>query len=1196
MVIISVLEPIVSDINDNIVSLTWVMEKDNAIIDQSPSTGINILEGDTFSVGITTITYTVTDAGDLSDYCSFTVTVADTTNPVIICPDTIKVECTNEIPAYYNNFAEFVTAGGSAFDNCAVDENSFLWVSDVSDDNTCPETITRTYQIADAYGNTATCEQIIVVDDITPPIVTAPDDYTLEGCDADAITGWTYSETKMVVTASYADSLDVTENCDVDSVYYVDSMTGTCPVVVTRTFTVVDDCGNVGSDTQEITIDDTTDPTFTAPNDTTIYVDENCEYDADVAYTGDVTDEDDNCSSELEATYKDSIDNTDPCNIIITRTWSLVDDCGNEAEDQVQTITVNDTIPPDISCETMDVTVYLRENGEYVLSDSEIASFTTDISDNCTSREDIDYNIFPRSFECIHVGKDVPVSVTATDECGNSSTCETIVTVIDTVPPVALCRDRTFYLDESGEVRIFPIDVDRGGDRASVPEWARTYNPLEGGSYDACGIDVATISKSLFTVDDVGENTVILTVWDPSGNVDSCEAIVTIIDTIPPPPAIDCPDDFMVSTDEGECGAIVYYEAESDFNIIYEPAQGSFFPVGTTTVTATAYNSIGDSISCSFNVTVVDDEDPYIVCPEDIIVTAEPGECEADVIVPPPTEMGDNCDSVTYSNDFNGGTDASGTYPAGTTVVTWTVTDAAGNVATCSITVTVLTLPDAVDDQTSTPENTPVKTDILANDTDCLDSLDPATTAVVTPPQSGDVTIDPATGEALYTPDQDFTGSDQFTYMVCNAAGLCDTATVTINIEYVNKPPVAEDDVNTTHINTQVSGNVLTNDHDPEGEALTVNTTLISNVAHGSVTLNADGSYTYTPANGFTGNDHFEYSVCDPEGLCDTALVTISVFAEPGDENRPPVAVEDNYVGKVNTQVTGNLISNDYDPDGDNITINTTPVSPPASGNLTINSDGTFTFMPDEGFTGIVEFEYSICDDGAPSLCDNAVVSIDIRDVGAVNTTVAVDDAYFTTEDTGIEGDVSENDYDPEGDNQVAFTLVVPTDNGSIALSPNGTFEFIPYAGFTGNDQFIYEVCDDGDPVACDKATVYIVVEEAPEDTIPGPPTPQEPCELLIPNGFSPNDDGINDYFKIYCMEDYPNADIEIYNRWGNLVYDKENYGNTDRWGSVDAWWNGRSTNKMTVGSEKLPAGTYFYILYLNDGSDPITGFVFLNR
>ncbi|MFW5831584.1 MAG: gliding motility-associated C-terminal domain-containing protein, partial [Prolixibacteraceae bacterium] len=79
-------------------------------------------------------------------------------------------------------------------------------------------------------------------------------------------------------------------------------------------------------------------------------------------------------------------------------------------------------------------------------------------------------------------------------------------------------------------------------------------------------------------------------------------------------------------------------------------------------------------------------------------------------------------------------------------------------------------------------------------------------------------------------------------------------------------------------------------------------------------------------------------------------------------------------------------------------------------------------------------------------------------------------------------------------------------------------------------------------------------------------------------------------------FEDYPNAQIEIYNRWGNLVYEQEDYGNEDRWGSTDAWWNGRSTHKWTVGKEKLPTGTYFYILNLNDGSDPITGSVFLNR
>ena len=103
-------------------------------------------------------------------------------------------------------------------------------------------------------------------------------------------------------------------------------------------------------------------------------------------------------------------------------------------------------------------------------------------------------------------------------------------------------------------------------------------------------------------------------------------------------------------------------------------------------------------------------------------------------------------------------------------------------------------------------------------------------------------------------------------------------------------------------------------------------------------------------------------------------------------------------------------------------------------------------------------------------------------------------------------------------------------------------------------------------------------------------------CELFIPNGFSPNDDGIHDYFKISCIENYPNAKIEVYNRWGNLVYEKEEYGNVDRWNTSDMWWDGRSTHKWTVGSEKLPSGTYFYIFYLNDGSETKTGSVFLNR
>jgi hypothetical protein len=76
----------------------------------------------------------------------------------------------------------------------------------------------------------------------------------------------------------------------------------------------------------------------------------------------------------------------------------------------------------------------------------------------------------------------------------------------------------------------------------------------------------------------------------------------------------------------------------------------------------------------------------------------------------------------------------------------------------------------------------------------------------------------------------------------------------------------------------------------------------------------------------------------------------------------------------------------------------------------------------------------------------------------------------------------------------------------------------------------------------------------------------------------------------------YPDAQIEIYNRWGNKIYERENFGNTSRWGAQDAWWNGNSMHDWTVGKDKLPAGTYFYILKLGDGSDPITGYIFLNN
>jgi len=128
-----------------------------------------------------------------------------------------------------------------------------------------------------------------------------------------------------------------------------------------------------------------------------------------------------------------------------------------------------------------------------------------------------------------------------------------------------------------------------------------------------------------------------------------------------------------------------------------------------------------------------------------------------------------------------------------------------------------------------------------------------------------------------------------------------------------------------------------------------------------------------------------------------------------------------------------------------------------------------------------------------------------------------------------------------------------------------------------------YSVCELLNPANCDNAVATITLSDD--------------CDLLIPDGFSPNDDGINEFFKIRCIEKYPNASIEIFSRWGNLVYSKQKYGNTDEWGETDAWWNGYAEKSINTGKTKLPPGTYFYVLNLNNGIDkPIAGSIFLNR
>lgn len=296
--------------------------------------------------------------------------------------------------------------------------------------------------------------------------------------------------------------------------------------------------------------------------------------------------------------------------------------------------------------------------------------------------------------------------------------------------------------------------------------------------------------------------------------------------------------------------------------------------------------------------------------------------------------------------------------------------------------------------------------------------------------------------------------------------------------ELVDNCTYAINDINNTFLEVPVSGNVLTNDFDPENDVITINTTPTCDPTNGSVVLNPDGSYTYTPDPDFVGEDSFCYEICDDnaEPTCDEATVVITVIQIESPINNPPVANNDAYVTEAGVTIDGDLLANDFDPDGDNLIPVIIPTSLPSHGIVVINLDGTFDYQPFPGYTGDDEFTYQVCDDGLPPLCDVATVTIEVLpDEG--NSTVAVDDAYLGRENEIVLGDISENDWDPESDNQTfSSTPLQDVANGTLVLNTDGSFTYTPDADYIGPDQFIYQVCDDGSPSACDTATAYLSV------------------------------------------------------------------------------------------------------------------------
>ena len=220
--------------------------------------------------------------------------------------------------------------------------------------------------------------------------------------------------------------------------------------------------------------------------------------------------------------------------------------------------------------------------------------------------------------------------------------------------------------------------------------------------------------------------------------------------------------------------------------------------------------------------------------------------------------------------------------------------------------------------------------------------------------------------------------------------------TITVQ-QKVNMPPVAQDDAYATTQDTPLDvpwPGVFANDSDPDGDQLSVDPAY-SQPANGHVTLNSDGTFTFTPDPGFVGSTNFQYRVDDGLAASNWATVTIDVQRA----NTPPVAQDDAYVTPQDTPlvVAGpGFLANDSDADGDQLYPGT--YSLPAAGTLLLGPDGGFTYTPNPGFVGSDSFSYNAYD-GLNGSQQSALVTIEVQAANGTTPPVVDDHSESPIED-----------------------------------------------------------------------------------------------------------------------------------------------------------------------------------------------------
>jgi len=504
----------------------------------------------------------------------------------------------------------------------------------------------------------------------------------------------------------------------------------------------------------------------------------------------------------------------------------------------------------------------------------------------------------------------------------------------------------------------------------------------------------------------------------------------------------------------------------------------------------------------------------------------------------------------------------------GVDTFTYMATDGHFTTGPALVTINVIPVNDppvAVNDVVTAVEDVPSALPILANDSDVDDVITASMVVITTPPTHGIIQI--VGGEVIYTSSPDYFGPDGFTYVLKDLAGaLSNTATVAITVTPVNDAPVAVADTGTTPEDVPVTLTVLLNDTDVDN-ALDVTSIIATNPAHGALEIKPDGSIIYTPAKASYGTDSFTYTVKDVAGaLSLPAAVTLTVTPV----NDPPVATTDNATTPENTPVDIPVLDNDTDIDNPLQPGNVVVVTPPTHGTTTVTPGGEVTYTPNPGYIGDDSFSYTVKDpDGLVSTPGIVIVTVTPTN----GPPVAVDDGPIIHRfQLDLPIDVLDNDYDEDNEHsELVIQSVTQPSSGSVSVV-NNSVVYHPDSKAPGVVTFTYTIADPAGLTST--ATVTIEYEYSP---------------LTVSEGFSPNSDNSNDTWYILSIENFPNNHVKVFDRWGLLVYQKDNYENTA------APWDGRGNVGQQSG-KLLEQGTYYYVLDVGNEIKVLSGFVMITR